>query len=407
MAVAVPVRRARWAVSAQFLAFGLTLGMWMARIPAAKAQAHLSDGTLGAALFAVPIGLVLGAAAAERIVDRMGSAAVARACGLGTSCVLVLPGLARSLPELMAALLVMGLVFGMLDVAQNGQGLRVEGTYGRPVMTSMHAFYSLGAIAGSLAGGGLAWAGVTLLPSLAAAGAAGALIDASVGRWFLPGPHDTVPGQLVTHPPASPDPAGDDGLRAAGARARERRRVRVAIVAIGVIGVCGMFGEGAAGDWSAVYLRDNLGTSAGFAALGYAAFSATMTIGRALGDRLIHRFGVVALIRGCGAVAAGGLAVALLTTSPAVTVAGFAILGAGLSAVVPQAFAAGGRADPARPGSGIAKVVGVSYAGQAAGPAIIGAVASRTGLHVALAIPVLLALWIAVAAPALGTGRER
>ena len=71
----------------------------------------------------------------------------------------------------------------------------------------------------------------------------------------------------------------------------------------------------------------------------------------------------------------------------------------GLSVVVPQVFAAGGRADPARPGSGLAKVVGLGYAGLAAGPAVIGAVASRVGLHLALGIPVLLALWIAVAAP--------
>jgi MFS family permease len=399
------VRRARWAVSAHLAVMGLTLGTWMARIPAAKAQAHLSDGTLGAALFAVPIGLVLGAAAAERMIDRAGSAAVARVCGVGSCVLLVTPGLATNLPELMVALLVVGFSGGMLDVAQNGQGLRVEGAYGRPVMTSMHAYYSFGAIVGSLAGGGLAWAGVALLPSLAAAGAAGVLIDAVAGRWFLPGTHHISPGVV---PPGGPEdrprpPAGDD-LREAGQRARERQRVRRVIIAIAVVGVCGMFGEGAAGDWSAVYLRDNLGTSAGFAALGFAAFSVTMTAGRALGDRLIHRFGIVALIRWCGAVAALGLAVALITASPAVTVLGFAILGAGLSAVIPQAFAAGGRADPARPGSGIAKVVGASYAGQAAGPAVIGAVASKIGLHVALVIPVLLALWIAVAAPALPAG---
>jgi hypothetical protein len=85
-------------------------------------------------------------------------------------------------------------------------------------------------------------------------------------------------------------------------------------------------------------------------------------------------------------------------------VAGFAVFGAGLSVVVPQVFAAGGRADPARPGSGLAKVVGLGYAGMTAGPAVIGAVASHVGLHTALVIPVLLALWIAVAAPALGAG---
>jgi fucose permease len=175
------------------------------------------------------------------------------------------------------------------------------------------------------------------------------------------------------------------------------------VLALGLLGICGLVGEGAAGDWSAVYLRDNLGTSAGFAAIGFAAFSATMTIGRAVGDRLIHRFGVVPVIRACGLIATAGLALALATPVPAVTVAGLTAFGAGLSVVVPQVFAAGGRADPERPGSGLAKVVGLGYAGMSAGPAVIGAVASRIGLHLALCIPLALAAWIAIAAPALRT----
>jgi fucose permease len=172
---------------------------------------------------------------------------------------------------------------------------------------------------------------------------------------------------------------------------------------VGVLAVCALVCEGSAGDWSAVYLRDNLGTSAGLAALGFAAFSVTMTVGRGLGDLLIRRFGVVPVIRGCGVTATAGLALALATPIPAVAITGFTALGAGLSVVVPQVFAAGGRADPDRPGSGLARVVGFGYTGMAAGPAIIGLVASQIGLHLALLIPVVLAAWIAVAAPSLST----
>ncbi len=131
---------------------GMVAGVWLARIPAVKAQARLSDGTLGFALFAVPVGVVLGATLAERLVDRVGSAWVARVGGVGSCLLLIVPGLASTLPELMAALLAWGVVSGALDVAQNAQGLRVEGEYGRPVMTSMHAFFSLGAIIGALVG---------------------------------------------------------------------------------------------------------------------------------------------------------------------------------------------------------------------------------------------------------------
>ena len=338
--VALVLRRARQGVSTHFLVMGMSSGVWMARI----------------CLLAVP------------------------------------PGLARNLPELMAALLAFALVGGTLDVAQNAQGVRVEAAYQRPVMTSMHSFYSLGAMAWALAGGGFAWAGVGSLPSFAVVGAAGALADGYAGRWLpgLPGDGDEGTGkETPRRRPARPS-------------AKEARRVRRLIIVLGVLGICGMVGEGAAGDWSAVYLKDNLGADAGFAALGFAAFSVTMTVGRAVGDRLIHRFGTVTVVRCCGLLAAAGLTGALVTDDPGAVVCGFAVFGAGLSVVVPQVFAAGGRADPARPGSGLAKVVGLGYAGLAAGPAVIGSVASRVGLHLALGIPVLLALGIVVAAPALG-----
>ena len=106
------LRRARQGVSAHFFVMGMISGVWLARIPAVKAQAGLSDAALGVALFAVPVGLVLGAALAERLVDRVGSALVARGAGVGNCLLAVPPGLARNLAELMAALLVFGLAGG-------------------------------------------------------------------------------------------------------------------------------------------------------------------------------------------------------------------------------------------------------------------------------------------------------
>jgi fucose permease len=395
------LRRARIAVSTYFAVMGLASGVWMARIPAIKTQAHLSDGTLGAALFALPVGLFLGSFAAERLIDRVGSAPLVRICGIGIGPTITAPGAARNLAELVAAMLAYGLCFGMLDVSQNAQGVRVEAAYGRPVMTSMHAFYSLGAILGSLAGGGFALAGIGLLPSLAVAGITGLIVDGTAGFWLLP--ETPRPAGIVPDEPAA-SPAVATSIPATDV---DRRHVRRLVLVLGVLGICGLICEGAAGDWSAVYLRDNLGTSAGLAAFGFAAFSVTMTLGRAVGDRLIHRFGVVTVIRFSGVIATAGIALAMVTPVPAVTIAGFTAFGAGLSIVVPQVFAAGGRADPERPGAGLARVVGLGYTGMAAGPAIIGLVANQIGLHLALVILVVLAAWIAVAASALGEPRNR
>ena len=407
---------------------GWCSGVWLARIPAAKTQAHLSDGTLGIALFAVPVGLVLGAALAERLVDRVGSAVLVRVTGLASCVATTLPGFAHHLPVLMAGLFLIGVAGGTLDVSQNAQGVRVEAAYGRPVMTSMHAFYSLGAILGSLAGGGFALAGIGLLPSLAAAGITGLIVDGTAGFWLLPEtpepPNEPRGTQGQLYWPDGTQGQNDSGLAAPRASRKrqhcpgtqvtqvtpavvDRRQVRRLVLALGVLGICGLVCEGAAGDWSAVYLRDNLGTSAGLAAFGFAAFSVTMTVGRAVGDQLIHRFGVVTVIRTSGAIATAGIALALSTPVPAVTIAGFTAFGAGLSIVVPQVFAAGGRADQERPGAGLARVVGLGYTGMAAGPAIIGVVANQIGLHLALVVLVVLAAWIAVAASALGEPRNR
>lgn len=388
---------------------GWSSGVWLARVPAAKTQAHLSDGALGIALFAVPVGLVLGAGLAERLVDRLGSAPLVRVTGLASCVATTLPGFAHNLPVLMAGLFLIGVAGGTLDVSQNAQGVRVEAAYGRPVMTSMHAFYSLGAILGSLAGGGFALAGIGLLPSLAAAGITGLIVDAAAGFWLLPETPD--PASAGSAVAASRTTSGKPASVTSGTRTTpapvDRRHVRRLVLALGVLGICGLVCEGAAGDWSAVYLRDNLGTSAGLAAFGFAAFSVTMTVGRAVGDQLIRRFGVVTVIRASGVIATAGIALALSTRVPAVTIAGFTAFGAGLSIVVPQVFAAGGRADTERPGAGLARVVGLGYTGMAAGPAIIGLVANQIGLHLALVILIVLAAWIAVAASALGEPRNR
>jgi MFS family permease len=173
------------------------------------------------------------------------------------------------------------------------------------------------------------------------------------------------------------------------------------VALLGVVAFCCLVGEGAADNWSAVYLHDDLGTSQGFAALGFAAFSITMTIGRLAGDRLAQRFGPVPLVRACGLLAAGGLAVGLLTDQPIGGLAGFAALGAGLSCIVPQVFSAAGNADPARAGRNLARVAGLGYLGLVSGPALIGGAAALVGLPWALGIPVLLALGVAAAAGAL------
>jgi predicted MFS family arabinose efflux permease len=175
------------------------------------------------------------------------------------------------------------------------------------------------------------------------------------------------------------------------------------LLLLGVLAFCCMIGEGAAADWSSVYLLEDLGSSAGFAAAAYAAFSIMMTAGRLAGDRLAAWLGPVTLVRGCGVLAASGLGLALLVGHPIAGVIGFGCFGAGLSCIVPQVFSAAGRRDPARAGQALARVASLGYVGFLTGPVLIGGAAELFGLPRALAIPALLALFVALAAFALRT----
>jgi MFS family permease len=389
----VRLRRARIAGLAYFAVMGLADGVWLARIPAVKQNLGLSDGRLGLALLASPAGLVLVAAVADRLIARFGSARLTVAGGVVMPLLPVAFGLAGNITALMAALLVFGAAGGLLDVSMNAQAVRVERGYGRPIINSFHACYSFGGLLGALLGGLFAWAGIGPVATFAAVGVPLAALAVSARSGLLRGPEPGASG--------GPDPARDGGDRArpgrdgAVRRRTGRRGISLRIVVLGLLALCSLLGEGAAGGWSAVYLHDNLGTSAAFAALGYAAFSVTMALGRLSGDRLTARFGPARLVTGCGLVAAAGLALALAWTSPVAGLTGFALFGAGLSSSFPQLLSAAGNAVTGRSESGIARVAGAGYLGLLAGPVIIGSCASVIGLRLALGIPAILALCLA------------
>ena len=195
-------------------------------------------------------------------------------------------------------------------------------------------------------------------------------------------------------PPATEDPA------AAGAPVSSVMR-SFDLWFLGVLAMCTLVGEGTAADWSAVYLHESLGSTPGFAAAAFAAFSVMMTVGRLLGDRLTARFGPVALVRFCGVLASIGMGTSLLIDRPLAGVVGFACLGAGMSIIAPQVYSAAGQRDPARAGAALSLVVSLGYVGFLVGPIVIGSVSTFIGLPGALGIPAVLVFLVALGAPAL------
>ncbi|MEU5869327.1 MFS transporter [Nonomuraea sp. NPDC047529] len=373
------MRRERTAVYLLFFLAGMAIGTWTARIPAIKEGLGLDAGRLSLALLAIAAGAVAGMTTVGRLVDRYGSSRVMIPAALLQGVVLVPPARAPNLGLLAAALLVFGVVHGILDVSMNANAVEVERAYGRPVMSSFHAVYSIGGFVGATTGGAFAQAGLPPSVTFGCVGAVIVVLAVWAWRWAL----RSVPAPLPARGTGSGRPKG--------------------ILFLGVLAFCCLVGEGAAADWSSVYLRENLASSAGFAAAGYAAFSIMMTAGRLAGDRLAARFGPVALVRCCGLLAAAGLGLALLGGGPVAGVVGFGCFGAGLSCIVPQVFSAAGHRDPAFAGRALARVASIGYLGFLSGPVIIGGVAQLAGLPRALAVPALMAAFVAITAPALRT----
>ncbi|MDF5756711.1 MFS transporter [Spongiactinospora sp. TRM90649] len=373
-------RNARLAVCYFFVLLGVVTGVWAARIPAVKETVGLSDGQLSYGLLAIAAGLVIGMRFAGRLTDRLGSARLMTPAAVLTALAVIAPGYATTLPVLIASLFCFGLVNASLDVSMNAHGVQVERAYGRPLMSSFHGMFSVGGLLGAGIGAAFAWAGVAAGPTFAATAIPLAALCLLARRGLLP---------------STPAPAEN--------RARPRRRVSwtARIALLGAVAFAGLVGEGAANDWTAVYLHDHLAAAPGLAAVGFAVFSTAMTIGRLAGDGLAARLGPVRLVRWSGVTAAAGLGAALALPSVPLSIAGFAVFGLGLSTIVPLVFSAAGNDDPERAGEAIAQVAMLGYSGLVLGPAIIGGAAELAGLRIALTIPLALAVFMAASAPAL------
>ena len=283
---------------------------------------------------------------------------------------------AQQLGLLFALMLLLGAGSALFDVAINAEGNALEMASPRKVMSGLHAMFSLGGMAGALLCAGLHRAGVAPDVQLAATALAmAAALGASVGAL----------GSQRTDSEESPAPvAWPRGI----------------LLWMGVLTALCMVAEGSMYDWSALFVRQELGTDADTGALGFAAFSAAMAIGRLFGDRIRERFSPVALMRGSGVLATAGMALALTTAAPAVALLGFMLVGLGLANVVPVMFAAAARVPGIAPAHGVAAVSSVGYLGFMVGPPLIGALARWSSLTTALWAVALFAVLMGAAARA-------
>jgi len=340
-------------------------------VPDVAAGVGAGHSTLGIALLCLSLGALVSMRLTGTWCARFGAGPVSAAGVVAVSAAALLPGLGSSVPALCLALLVFGAATGVVNVAANAVGVQVEAAVGRPILSGLHAGFSLGGLGGALLGGAVsAVLGVTGHLTLVAA--AGLFVSA----WALPA---LVGAGRSAAPPSAPGRTDDDA----------KRRPTAVLVVLGAIAGCTAFGEGALTDWGALLLREQLAAPATVAAAGYAGFSLAMAAGRLAGGRLLQAVGERRLLVGGTVLAAVGALAAVTTSSLAVALTGFVLVGLGLANVFPLAIARAGLLGGAQ---GIALSTTVGYTGLLGGPPVIGLLAESAGLPVAVGSVAVLAL---------------
>ncbi|RCW25877.1 fucose permease [Ciceribacter lividus] len=346
----------RWAVSLLFFLNGMMMGSWAPKIPLFAGALGLSEGGLGVMLFVFGAGSLLMMPIAGFQIARFGSRQVVQVATILFLPTIVGISLVGDIWTGVAAIFLFGGLTGAMDVAMNANAVEVERTMRRSIMSSCHAFWSLGGLVGSALGGYLIALVGDLAHSVLAATVALALF--LIAR----------PSILADRPHASEQ------------RAKARLPLTPLPWLVGLVALFSMIPEGTTLDWGALYLRTELGASVSFSGFAFAAFSLAMAGMRFAGDLVRDRLGAVRTLRLCTAASFIGLVTAGLAPNLTIALVGFAVAGIGISNMVPIAFSAGGNIPGLAPGIGLSVVTTLGYSGILFAPSIIGFVAEHTSL---------------------------
>jgi len=379
-------RRARAAVAALFLTNGALFANLVPRYPEIKAALDLDNTVYGLAVAAFPTGAIVAGLGAGFLVRKLGSAQAAVVGTILTGLGVLAAGLAPSFGLLVVALLLGGAMDAVTDVAQNAHGLRVQRRYGRSIINSFHAVWSIGAVLGGSMGAAAIALGLPLGVHLGISTAIFATVALVALRFRLPGRDGE-------------DDAAAHETRAAGARgAVLSRRTVLIITALVLIAIGGALAEDAGSSWATLYLSGSLGAPAALAATGFVALVGSQFVGRLLGDRMVDRFGQRTVARGGGVIIALGMGLALAFPTVPGTIAGFAAVGLGSATLVPAAMHEADELPGLRAGTGLTIVSWLMRLGFLASPPLVGMVADAVGLRYGLLVVPIAAVLVVLLA---------
>jgi MFS family permease len=393
--------RARVATLVSFGTLGGMMYAWSTCVTAFREQMglHGSAGDLrfGMIVLSTGIAAAIGSLAVGRFADRFGPRASITACVILYPLALISLGHVHTALFAVPVISVLGLCRGALDTALNAHGIQVERYYGRSIMSSFHACFSIG---GFLMGLVASW-----LSSLYSDSAT--MQFTVLGSTMMLLSLVAVTGMLRKSEllPASTSESTESTLAPASTSGETSDRSSLALillmVAFGVLLLGSMAGENVVGDWGQEYLHRVNGSTIALAGFAIAIFTGMEAAGRVFGDRLAQHFGRPRVILASGLLCFTGLLAAYVANQPLVTLAGFAALGLGLSSIAPLMLSSAGRADPAHAGRNIGIVNSIGFSANLVSPAIITFVVTHFGLERLLLFPILMLLPLAFLGPVL------
>lgn len=361
-------------------------GSWAAfavRIPEVKALFELSNARLGVYLLAGAVGVLAAIKPAGLIVARRGSSSITTIANAFIPVVMLAYGLLLNQYWWVFTFFIVAYVFVTHDVAMNAHAAMLERLTNRSLMNGFHARFSIGALVGSAFGGLCAQFDISILQM--------SFITATIATLFV----------FWMRSALLPTEADQHELAPKEDRVKKPR----IFLLLGLLGLFSAVCEGAAADWGGVLLREGWNTSPFVTSLPYIFFSATMVLGRLTGDRITDALGRQKILRIGGLLSGLGLLVGLIVGGPWGITFGWTMLGLGVSVAIPTVFSAASQiaADdyPGQiaPSQAVAGVSGIAYAGFLVGPPTIGLLADISSLRIAMGLPALLALSLALAAP--------
>lgn len=354
------IKKARASTFFSFLLCGIAVSAWAPMVPLAKQRAGLNEAELGLILLAMGAGAIFTMPVIGPLIQKKGSRTIILISSIITAGILPILAIVDTPVLLALSLFVFGSAIGSLDVAMNAQAVVVQDQVKRHIMSSFHGMFSVGGLIGAMLFGLLVY--LKFSPFIAAVLIAVVLIAGALVyiKNLLDHPVQEEKAGFVFQLPKGP------------------------VVILGLFCFITFLAEGALLDWSALFLRDDRGFSISMAGSGYAVFSVSMAIMRFSGDNLVHKYGPNFIVFWGATLAAAGLLISVIFPWQAVSIIGFLLIGIGAANIVPVLFSSAGKADPSSPGMALAAVTTMGYAGQLAGPALIGFVAHLSSLPIAL-----------------------